>query len=158
MAQFGRALDLQKNHKRRDIIDKTLIKGITTELQCMCAFIERGYQIGIPYGNCNAYDFIVDTGSKLIRMQCKSSSWYKGKHDCFYFSCRRIHQNTKEVLHRTYAKADIDYFVTYFQGKCYIVPVEECGSAKILRCSPTQNGNKKNINWAKNYEIDNIVL
>ncbi len=48
-------------------------KGNLTELQCLIAFYELGYQCSIPYGENSRYDFIADIDGKLIKVQCKTS-------------------------------------------------------------------------------------
>ena len=48
-------------------------KGILTEIKCIEKFIELGFSLSVPYGNANRYDLLVDTGNKILRVQCKSS-------------------------------------------------------------------------------------
>ena len=61
-------------------MQKTQVIGNANELKCMLAFIELGYQCSIPYGNSAKYDFIVDIGNKLYKIQCKSSRHPKTKY------------------------------------------------------------------------------
>ena len=48
-------------------------KGNLTELKCISAFYELGYQCSIPYGENSRYDFIADVNGKLLKIQCKTS-------------------------------------------------------------------------------------
>lgn len=137
-------------------MDITQSKGNLVELQCISAFIELGYECSIPYGNGAKYDFIVDYNGELLRIQCKSSNHPKknGIEDIQAFQFPTVCQTTntvKTVRHR-YTASDIDYFATYFQGKVYVVPVDECSTAKTLRFSPPANG-RNNYNKAEDYLI-----
>ena len=137
-------------------MDITQSKGNLVELQCISAFIELGYECSIPYGNGAKYDFIVDYNGELLRIQCKSSNHPKknGIEDTQAFQFPTVCQTTntvKTVRHR-YTASDIDYFATYFQGKVYVVPVDECSTAKTLRFSPPANG-RNNYNKAEDYLI-----
>ena len=137
-------------------MDITQSKGNIVELQCISAFIELGYECSIPYGNGAKYDFIVDYNGELLRIQCKSSTHPKrdGKEDtqAFHFSTICQTTNTVKTVKHRYTTSDIDYFATYFQGKVYVVPVDECSTSKTLRFSPPTNG-CNNYNRAEDYLI-----
>ena len=137
-------------------MDNTLVKGMTTELDCIRSFIQRGFQVSIPYGNCARYDFIADDGKKLYRIQCKGSSWVDETHTAFKFECRSSKQTGKGVSKRSYDESQIDYFATFFEGKCYLVHVSECSTQKTLRFTAPKSGQIKGITFAKDQEIDVI--
>ena len=129
-------------------------KGILTELQCITAFNELGYHISIPYGENSRYDFIADIDGKLIRVQVKASSKKEKNADgTISFSCRSTHSNSSGNISRTYTKNEIDYFATYYNSVCYLIPVEECSTEKTLRFEPPANGQTKGITFAKDYEL-----
>ena len=133
--------------------------GNTNELKCLTAFIQLGFECSIPYGNGAKYDFIADDGEQLYKIQCKSSS-YVNNHgltdsDAFSFSTICQTTNTKETVRHKYSSQEIDYFATCFLDKVYIVPVEECSTAKTLRFLPPKNG-QKNYNKAEDYLIENV--
>ena len=55
-------------------------------------------------------------------------------------------------------KKDIDFFCTYYDGKAYLIPVEECsGADKTLRILPPKNCQQKFVNFAHNYLPDNVL-
>lgn len=70
----------------------------------------------------------------------------------FHTTCQTT--NTKETKKYKYTSDQIDYFITSFQDKVYVVPVEECSTIKTLRFSPPNNGYK---NWCKaeDYLLEN---
>ena len=100
-------------------------KGNLNELQCITAFYELGYSVSIPYGDCDRYDFIVDINNKLYRVQAKSARLID-ENGTIVFSCRSSRSNASGCYKRQYTADEIDFFATYWQGKCYLVPVEEC--------------------------------
>ena len=81
----------------------------------------------------------------------------------FYTNTALTHSQTlvpmaEQVLKTTRTDMDeIDYFATSFNGKTYLIPVEECGADKKLRILPTKNGQVRGITWAKDYELEEVV-
>lgn len=136
-------------------MDFTQAKGNITELQCISKFFEFGIECSVPYGNGAKYDFIADINGDLIRVQCKASS--KIDDNSFMFNCRSQTSNTQKTINHRYSKNEIDYFATYYLGNVYLVPVEECSTAKTLRLAPPKN-NKQKINLAEDYEIQKVLL
>ena len=130
--------------------------GNITELETMLAFIKLGYNVLTPYGDCERYDFVIDVKNKFIRIQSKTShSIDDGA--AFEFSCRSCNRKDGKIAHHKYTKNEIDYFITSFNNKIYIVPVDECGCEKRLRLLPPKNGQTKNVCWAKDYELEEVV-
>lgn len=128
-------------------------KGNLTELQCITEFYKLGYAVSIPYGENSRYDFIADIKGKLLRIQVKTSV-KKDNGALIEFSCRSTRVNSQGNISRTYTKEEIDYFCTYYNNKCYLVPIEECSATKKLRFEPPKNGQKTGINFAEDYEIE----
>lgn len=127
-------------------------RGNLTELQCITAFYELGYQVSIPYGENSRYDFIADINNNLLRIQVKTSSYTDDSKTAIHFAVRSSRTNATCNIRRTYSKNEIDYFATYFNNQCYLIPVEETSSSyKTLRFSSINNN--KSINWAADYEL-----
>lgn len=128
-------------------------KGNITEIQCALAFMQQGYKISFPYGEDCKYDMIVDTGKHLYRVQCKTASSIANNAG-FKFKTRSIVITTHGVKRNLYEQNEIDFFATMYEGKCYIIPIEECGhEEKTLRFQYPANGQRKNISLAVNYEL-----
>lgn len=140
-------------------MEYTKSKGNITELACLIGFMSMGFDCSIPYGDCSKYDFIVDLGDELIKIQCKSSVNPLKKDgtrdlDAFCFSTITQTTNTKETIRKRYTEEQIDYFATYFGGKVYVVPVQECSTHKTLRLkSPSNN---IDYNKAEDYLLENM--
>ena len=128
-------------------------KGNLTELQCLTAFYEHGCHVSVPFGENSRYDMIADVDRKLIRVQVKTSSIKKGDLNAIEFSCRSSHVNSTGVKNIRYNADEIDYFATYWKGKCYLIPVSECSATKTLRFAPPKNGQRTGITFAEEYEL-----
>ena len=131
-------------------------KGNITELETMLAFMKLGYNVLIPYGDCERYDFVVDINGKFVRVQSKTSH-SNDDGASFSFSGRSCNRKNGKIIHHQYTTNEIDYFVTIFNGKCYLIPVEECGTDKTLRILPTKNNQVRGITWAKDYELEEVI-
>ena len=130
--------------------------GTITEYQCITYLLERGYNVSVPIGENCAYDFIVEKDGTLYKIQCKHST-AKSNGESFTFSCETTRINATSVKYHKYSKNQIDFFATYYDNICYIIPVEECGAAKTLRVKWPENNQVKNVNWAHNYEADKML-
>lgn len=132
-------------------------KGNLTELQCITAFYENGYAVSIPYGENSRYDFIADIKGKLIRVQVKTSSIKNGDTTAIEFSCRSTRVNSSGSISKRYNEEEIDYFATFWNGQCYLIPVQECSITKTLRFAPPKNGQIKGITFASEYELNKQI-
>lgn len=103
-------------------------KGNLTELQVMLAAIQKGYTVSTPYGDCDRYDQIWDDKKRLFRVQVKTARWKDDRHTAIIFNCYTIVNGHK----RKYTADEIDYYATYWDGKCYLIPVQECSTEKTL--------------------------
>lgn len=137
--------------------EQTLIKGDVNELRCMLAFEEKGYCVSIPFDGSSKYDFIADVEGKLLRIQCKSSHYYKDDAS-IAFSCTCSTTNTQKTTRHSYSKEQIDYFMTAFNSYVFLIPVEETsGAEKILRLKEPKNNQVETINVASDYLFDNVL-
>ena len=130
-------------------------KGNLTELQCLAAFVEQDCDVSIPYGDSSRYDFIADVDGKLLKIQVKTAS-LKGQ-DAIKFSCRSTHVNSIGVTNTTYNSKEIDFFATYWNNQCYLVPINECSVEKTLHFCIPKNGQTKNISFAKDYLLKDQI-
>lgn len=136
---------------------ETKKKGDLNEMQCMVAFKKLDYQVLIPFGDCERFDFVAYKDGQFLRIQCKAAHTDdNGK--SFVFNNKSNNTIKGKLVSKPYTKEEIDYFATFFNDKCYLIPVEKCGiNAKRLRLEPPANGQIKGISWAKDYEIERII-
>lgn len=134
-------------------ISNTLIKGRITQVKVLTYFLERGYIISTPEIPC-PYDFLLDTGKKILKIQVKTSREAEGG---FIFNTSSCTHNSKGYVKRTYNEK-IDYFCTIYEDQCYLIPENLCGSKeKKLRLEPTKNGQVNNICFAKDFIATEVL-
>jgi len=119
----------------------TQIKGAITEQKCFLKCIEAGWIVSKPLFDNARYDFIADTGERLIRIQIKTSAWNED-HTAFTFNGYSQHSTGNGNKRMKYTTKEIDYFMTEKDGIFYLYPAEENGfTSKILRISSQQKNN-----------------
>ena len=139
---------------------ETKIKGNVTEMECMLAFMQLGYQVSIPFGEDSRYDFIVDISDKLYKIQCKTSSEIIEENTVLGIKFKTVRQSGSKATNWTrtkYGENEIDYFATSYKGICYLVPLSECSNEKTLRIVPPRNGQIKGISFLKDYELSEVL-
>ena len=134
----------------------TNIRGTITELKCKTYFLELGYMVSTPESPTR-YDFILDTREKLLKIQVKTCHIEEdGARLAFKVSSTHITANGNTKRH--YQDDGIDYFCTWYNNECYLIPVSDCGKdEKCLRLKPTKNGQVKNISFAKDYIAKEVL-
>ena len=139
-----------------DNIDN-ISKGTITELKCITYFVELGYNVAIPH-KPTRYDFILDTGLELIKVQVKTCH-HRYSEDAITFATSSRRRGKDGHVSHDYRGDNVEYFCTWYDGKCYLVPVNDCGKReKSLRLAPTNNGQVKNIAFAENYIAERVLV
>ena len=138
-------------------MENTKYKGNVTEIETILAFMKLGYNVLTPYGDCERYDLVADVNGKFLKIQCKTASQQDEEGNVYKFSCRSTHKINGQMKMAKYETGEIDYFATCIKGKCYLIPLSECGSDKILRFTLPKNGQIRGVNFAKDYEIEVIL-
>lgn len=133
--------------------------GNITEVECMLAFLKLGYNVLTPYGDCERYDFVVDINNHLYKIQVKSAN--TNHIDEGYIAILTANKTTKNgaVVRHQYTENEIDYFMTSYNGQCYLIPISECShcGTKRLRLIPPKNGQVAGITFATDYELEKVV-
>ena len=133
-------------------------KGNITELEVLTYVTKLGYQVSIPFGDRERYDQIWDVHGKLIKVQVKTASLTDPRGAAIKFSCRSSQRSKGKTKNTKYSKGEIDYFATFWNGQCYLVPLEETSSEKILRFDPPKSGQLKGITFADKYKVEEMLL
>lgn len=136
-------------------MNDTQLKGAITEQKCFLKCLEYGWQVSKPLFDNARYDFIADTGNKLLRIQIKTSAWNED-HTAFSFNGYSQHSIGKGNKRMKYTNKEIDYFMTEKDGLFYLYPAEEEGfSQKTLRI--TAQAKMNTIKWAKDYIFEEVI-
>ena len=136
------------------LLSETLQKGLTTELQAILFFVDKGFLVSIPYGNAGRYDLLVDNGQKIYRIQCKTAHKNENNSYTINVSNSRMCSNGNVVKH--YTKDQVDYIMTFIEQQAVFIPVEaiENSRSKIFRAELPKYGAKSNCNLIKDFTYD----
>lgn len=132
----------------------TKLKGDITELEVLTYATKKGLQVSQPIGDRARYDQIWDLNGKLYKIQVKTSNLKK---DGLLINCRSNTVKNGKISYTSYTKDEIDFFATYFNNNCYLIPVEESNSTFFIRFIPPKNNQKRGINYSKDYTLENIL-
>lgn len=139
-------------------MENTQIKGALTEQKCFLKCIESGYIVSKPLFDNARYDFILDTGKNLLRIQVKTSHWKDEEHSAFTFNCYSQHSLGTGNKVMKYTNKEIDFFMTEQEGIFYLYPAPEEGlKEKTLRVKPSKTGQVKNISFAKDFIFEEVI-
>ena len=130
-------------------------RGDETEAAVLSAFAESGYTVSIPFGDNDKYDLIVDDGTKLHRVQCKTA--WQNKAETIRFNTHSQTTRNGSYHEQTYEEA-IDAFVVRYPetGELFWVDVAEATDQKMeLRFEAAID--HPSINWASEFEFDGTI-
>ena len=135
-------------------VSSTLLKGRITEVNALAYFLKLGYVVSTPEVPCQ-YDMLIDVNNKIYKVQIKTC---REVEEAIEFKTTSMTHNANGYVRRDYTEDKVDFFCTYYNDECYLVPFKECGSTtKKLRLVPTRNGQVQNISFAKNYVAKDIL-
>ena len=145
----------------KNIMDKNTKKvGNLTELQCATRLYEIGCAVSIPFGNSEKYDLIIDWNNVLYKVQVKHANCHFDENneiDYITIECRWQSHNSNGYKQTKYTKKDTDFFATYYNNECYLIPQSECSNVKTLRIKPPKNNQKIGISFLNNYNALEVL-
>jgi len=116
-------------------------QGCLAEYLFCVECLKRGYEVSMPLLDSSIYDCIVDTGTKLVKVQIKSTS---KKPD-------GIHRNSVQTRiannKQTYTKANVDYFAVYVYLFDGFFIFKNTGDVQTIRLSKVGKHSKKFNNF-----------
>ena len=93
----------------------------------------------------------------MYKIQVKTSHLSADESYIEFNTSNKTTRNGTFVRH-AYTANQIDFFMTSYDGKTYLVPVEETTTTqKRLRFLPPKNNQTQGINFAKDYELERQV-
>lgn len=108
--------NLYQEHQTQGYLND--VYGFETEENCMLSFLRKGFKVSKPVLSNSPYDLVVDIDNKLYKIQVKASSWIDEKDKIFGF------KTCASGSRRKYTKDTVDYFMTSFEGKEYLIPFD----------------------------------
>ena len=122
-------------------------KGSIAELAVATQLIREGWNVLLPYGENTRYDLVAERDGRFARLQVK---YCTPKDGSLIVNCAS--SNNWSVLQ--YTAKEIDAIAVYdpLAGTVYFVPVAELPKGHMkLRLSPTKNGQKAKVRFAKEF-------
>jgi hypothetical protein len=134
----------------------TLYKGNSSEAVALTAYVQAGFLVSLPFGGGAAYDLIVDTGMRLIRVQVKTGKLQEG---CVVYNSRR-HRGSKYDMFSRYREDEVDIFTVWCPENQQLYAVPAVHSLTIegrLRLLETRNYQEKKIRWAREFSWEKHI-
>lgn len=126
-------------------------RGNEAEAMVLSAFIQRDFNVLIPFGGGQPFDLVVQVAvAAFLRVQCKTA-WPQG--GCMVFNCRTTDHGRGPQSYVGLA----DIFGVYFppNQSVYLVPIDAVAdTAGRLRLEPARNNQRRRIRLAEDFEID----
>jgi len=117
--------------------------GLISEMRFELAATLRGFTVSKPQGDNAPYDFILDTGGRLLRVQVKSSG-HIDKHGRLNFNLKTGH-----AQHRSYTAAQVHFFALHdtINEVFYVIPQPLLKGYKTLKILPSGKFKEYKENW-----------
>jgi hypothetical protein len=131
-----------KPRKRKPAKRKnTKVTGERSEAAFLNQATNRDFGIAKPWGDSRRYDFILDNGSRLHRVQVKCTESIRMR----AYETRATYTTGKGRA--VYTKKDIDFIAAHVVPLdiWYIIPVEICTPAPMLRFYPHRKAKKMRL-------------
>ena len=127
--------------------------GERSEGVVLAALLRLGLPVLQPFGDNQRYDLVVDTGTRFVRVQCKTARVYEPGTLIFDTCSSQCHRGRGK---HSYI-GQIEVFAVYSPDtdKVYIVPVSDVGrTAAMLRLEPPRRITRgQKIRMARDYEL-----
>lgn len=110
-----------------------------------------GYFVARPFSNGLPYDFIVDDGTKLLRVQVKTGQIRSGV-ICARLGSSKHHRGRRESIGY---KGRVEWIciVHPHTGRCYVIRPEDAETSVMLRLDASRNNQVQRVRWAADYEL-----
>lgn len=129
-------------------------KGAIAELAIAHAAAGLGVGVFKPLTDGERYDLILDTGSALLRTQCK---WARSLGDVVVVPCYSARRARDGLRKRFYNASEIDVIAAYCAAlrRSFLLSAREFDgrSAVQLRGAPSRNNQRLGINWADEFDF-----
>jgi hypothetical protein len=110
-------------------------KGEAAELAFMLKAVSLGFGVAKPWGDSERYDFILDSGTQLWRVQVKSSSALRD--GAYSVNANRCSKGTSIA----YKTGEIDFLIAQIvpEDCWYVIPLKAILPRKSLRIYPEKD-------------------
>jgi hypothetical protein len=128
------------------------------EAAITAAAVELGFVVLRPVVEGRRYDLVIDTGPRLLRVQCK---WAPRKGAVVVAHLSTCRHTPRGYVVTTYDESEVDAFGIYCQElkRCFYVPISAVAGQRAmqLRLEPAANNQKAAINYADDFDFGAIA-
>jgi PD-(D/E)XK endonuclease len=133
-------------------------KGAIAESAIVYEAIKLGMEVYRPVVEGGRYDLILDTGSRLLRTQCK---WATRKGDVLVVRLSTCRHTPRGYIKTTYTADEIDGIAVWCDDlrECYFIPIADVDGQGFLhlRLAPARNNQELLVHWAAEYRLGAIA-
>ena len=134
------------------------LRGVIAESAIANEAIQLGFGVYMPPFGSPRADLIIEVGSRLFRVQCKSARLQGDVVQVRAHTCRRTADG---YARGTYSPNEIDLIAAHCQelNRCFALPIHVLpGSGSMnLRLSPARNGQQAGLHFAEHYTLGAIA-
>jgi PD-(D/E)XK nuclease superfamily protein len=137
----------------------TKVIGETTEAIVLAEFVKAGFPVLLPFGENLRYDMVIEAGSSLLRVQCKTASpcGRNGDKACLVFHAYSARFVSRKFDGREDYRDQADLFAAYAPstGQVYVLAVDEVPRTDVwLRLTPTKNNQQRGVRMAAEHTLE----
>ena len=140
-----------------NVQQNTRVVGELTELKCQIHCLKQGFIVSKPIIDNARYDLILDHNGKFYRVQVKTSRWMSEEQEGIVFNAKSQYSTANGNKTTKYTSDEIDFFMTEFQGECYLIPCDKPRTEIKLRFKPTKNNQDNRAMFAKDYLFEEVI-
>lgn len=130
-------------------------KGLITEKECELAFTKFGCLVSLPNYYHSRYDMIIDIENELYKIQVKTASLTESQKGILINTCSHGRSQVEGNHKRLYSSEEVDFFATYWNNICYLIPIELCtNTTKTLYFEKSVN---EKILWLEDYKAEKVI-
>jgi hypothetical protein len=134
--------------------------GDRSQIAITLALIDAGFAIFVPIGENTRCDLVIDDGTRLKRVQCKTGRLRKGA--VRFSACSNYAHHTKPRAAQRDYLGEIEYFAVYCPETkgVYLVPIADVQVRRwgALRVDPPLNFQVRGIRLASKYELAKVAV
>ncbi|WP_324665139.1 group I intron-associated PD-(D/E)XK endonuclease [Haloarcula sediminis] len=138
-------------------LNQTQKRGQAVEAVLKTQFQLRGIPTLVPEYDNQPYDFVIELGSELYKIQAKTA--YEGQNDgTIRFETRTTRVKSAGYEREGYADA-IDFFAVFdpITESCYLVDVEAANSNTMTLRYESAKKDSDRINWTADFTLDSVL-
>jgi hypothetical protein len=139
-------------------MSESTMKGAIAETAITAEAAKLGFVVLRPVVEGRRYDLVIDTGLRLLRVQCK---WASRKGAVIVAHIGTCRHTPRGYVRSTYTPDEIDGIGVYCEdlNRCYYVPIDDVAGRQVLhlRLAAPANHQEVAIKYAADYAFGAIA-